>query len=152
MLELLEQKTVGRLAFLKDKGIQVIPYPDDPDEFNKPMGNRRVFVGIKRETLESLGNSGLILESSIVQSRRVEVEIYCQLKELRSHAGIYPMIELIRNILTGFRPFQEDPENYQSYYWNTRTEFIRQFEGYWDYAMNFEILIPYVKEIWQEID
>lgn len=141
MLETIEQSLLDQLEPLTKLGLRVVGFPENPEELGRPISYGQVLIGFKRESLQppSHHNNGV----SIVQPRRVEWDVVLQIKNLRSHAGAYPVMDKIRDLLTGFRP----PDTLRPLY-ETQADFVDLRDGIWTYNMTFAIDLIYTKKPW----
>jgi hypothetical protein len=140
MLAEIEEAIINRLQTLQDDGVRVIGFPDNANELGKPMGVGQVLVGFKKESLSSA--TGNVLTAPIVQTHTLKFEISLQLKNLRSHSGAYPIMDRIRQLLTGFKPIELLKPMYQS-----EGGFIDIKEGIWYYSMIFDLQTYYTKKL-----
>jgi hypothetical protein len=139
MLAEVEAAIVDRLAPLKSQGIKVLPFPENPGELGKPATNAQIFVGFKRETLEI--PQMVNYDAPSIQPRILEYELILKLKDLRSHKGVYPILDKVRDLLTGFRPLPNAKALYA-----TTSGFVDLDQGSWVYSMTFAFHHPYQRQ------
>lgn len=135
MLLEVEQAIVSRLTAVLPT-IKISPFPESPAEFGKPTTKSQIFVGFKKETLEApqLVN----YDAPSIQPRILEYELIFRLKDLRSHTGVYEVIDQIRDCLTGFAPLPNSKALYES-----QSGFVDLDQGLWFYSMTFVLHHPY---------
>jgi hypothetical protein len=77
----------------------------------------------------------------IYQDKKLEFSITIVMKHLRTHEGAYEYLDIVRQILTGFKP-----ENCSKMI-PTKEEFIGEDNGIWQYSINFCLITPSIEEI-----
>lgn len=83
-----------------DPKIRVLAFPDKPTEIGRSQMSQAVYVRYAGTNLSRVeGNRG-----PYVQRGTMDFEVRLLVKNLRSHVGVYELIELIHSRLTGFRP------------------------------------------------
>lgn len=138
MLVELEEAIVQRLQSLQDNGVKIIGFPDNPSELGRPFPSGQILVGFKKE---SLGQPAAVVTTApIIQPWTIEFELSLQLKNLRSHSGAYPIMETIRDLLSGFRPPMVTRPIYQ-----VQGGFVDLKDGIWFYSMIFACHTTYQK-------
>ncbi len=102
MLAEIEAAIVEQLQPLQEQGIKVFAFPDNPSELGRPFTGGQILVGYKDEDLsEPPGN---VTTTTIIQTQTLQFELSLQLKNLRSHTGALPVMDAVRDLLTGFKP------------------------------------------------
>lgn len=138
MLLELEQAIVARLsgsATLAE--VQVLPFPTDPADLGLPVNARQIYVGFKQENLDSpnsITKGGRIPP----QRRKLEYELVLRMQELRSHRVSYPVMDAVRECLTGYRPSIPGGVLTTGFY-QVSGGFVDFGAGLWLYSMTFAI-------------
>ncbi|MGA7934727.1 MAG: Gp37 family protein [Kovacikia sp.] len=135
-IEQIEDAIVKRLEPLNNSSVRVYPFPDNPQELKKPAGDR-VLVGFRREVFSTPQSNNPL--APIQQQRSLQFEVVLQLKNLRTHAGAYPVMARIRDLLSGSFPDKNKP------LYQTAGGFVDVTEGLWTYSMTFTLQTFYVK-------
>jgi Gp37 protein len=142
MLAEIEAAIVERLQPLQEQGIKVFAFPDNPNELGRPFTGGQILVGFKDENLsEPQGN---VTTAHIIQSQTLQFELSLQLKNLRSHTGALPVMDAVRDLLTGFKPPNVTHPMYQ-----TKGGFVDldSKTGIWFYSMVFLCRRQYQKKL-----
>jgi hypothetical protein len=67
----------------------------------------------------------------VVQTQTMQIEIAALMRALRTHDGLYPLLDSVRRALTGFRPAGCSPMH------PMRETYTDYAEGVWQYTMEF---------------
>jgi hypothetical protein len=140
MIAEIEESILQRLQLLNDGGLRIAGFPDNPQESGRSMPNGQVLVGYKKESLEPPNT--FIEDTPVIQKWTLEYEISVQLKNLRSHTGAYPVMDEIKELLTGFRPSPINQPLYQ-----IQGGFVDMKDGIWYYSMIFGVRTNYIKKV-----
>lgn len=119
----------GSKSFVKD-------FPDKPQNLETVVPNGQVLVGYKRSTFSLIQNF-----YPITMNQLVEFEISFQLKNLRTHNGIYELIDIIRFGLLGFIPLQGVIRGM----YPTSETFVSFEQGIWYYSQVFVVPLVVVE-------
>ncbi len=142
MLAEIEETIIERLSPpLIEMGLRVAGFPDNPQELGRPMPSGQVLIGYKKDSLETPNT--FAQNASMIQKWVIEFEVSLQLKNLRSHIGAYPIMDSIKNLLTGFRPSVINQPLYQ-----IQGGFVDMKDGIWYYSMVFGVRTNYIKKPW----
>ena len=136
----IEAAIVQQLSPLQDSGLQVLAFPDNPQALGRPAPKGQVLVGYKSDQLDPPGS---INSSTIIQKQTIEFEVSIQLKNLRNHSGVYPVMVQIQELLTGFKPIGHQT---QAMY-KVRGGFVDISEGTWFYSMVFACPLSYLRKL-----
>jgi hypothetical protein len=99
MLQEIEKAIARHLEVLfVDKPLRLRAFPDNPKELGLPAPRGQILVGYKRSSFRKVGDFPLSVEMLS------EWEISLQLANLRTHTGVYPLLDLLRTSLFGFVP------------------------------------------------
>lgn len=125
----IENTIISRLK-TKIPELLVDSYPDKPEkffeEFAHPKGAILVhYLGSSMSDSQAL--------NFILQDRRADFGIILVTRDLNSHNGAYTYLDRIREALTGFRI------DGCSKIYPTREEFLDEWDGIWQYGMNFSL-------------
>lgn len=133
MIGEIETAIVERLA-ARLTGVKVEAFPDKPDtyKFHHPKGT--VLVAFGRATYSAPRAIDIV-----VQERRIEWDITLLMRNLRDHAGAYPVLDAIRLILTGWRTCGAGK------LMPVREQFLDQHQGVWTFALTMAHTIPTVE-------
>lgn len=134
----LEAELVSRLSAVADNTLRVMPTPDDVEEVKRPKTSR-VLVAFSGESLQPPRNK-INRDAPITQSYEIKFTLILQLKNLRSHQGALPLINQLRDLLTGWSPSVTGFPIYQA-----STEFVSNTDGLWTFAMVFVAPAVYQK-------
>lgn len=137
-IDQLERSLVEQLKPLEEEfNIKVIAFPDA--ENIRPATQAFTLVGWVTEDLAP-PNGRSLKTRSMIQDRTLRFEVAIHLKNLRSHAGAYAVIERIRELIAGHR-LEEYPS---AAFYTTAGRFVERDHGFWTYQVFAEIQIPYV--------
>jgi Gp37 protein len=138
-----ERAIVAKLAAALP-AIVVTAFPADPNEWLKPIQKDTIFVGWRGESLErpAVGTLNTV-PRNINQSRTLTFELVFQFRDLRTHTRLYPVLEEVRDLLTGFRPI-ESP--HARFLYESRAGFMDFNRALWLYSMSFELVLPYSRK------
>jgi hypothetical protein len=140
---LAERAIVAKLAAALP-AIVVTAFPADPSEWLKPIQKDTIFVGWQGESLESPATGNMIqTPRNINQSRTLRFELVFQFRDLRTHERLYPVIEEVRDLLTGFRPIDFP---HARFLYESRAGFMDFNRALWLYSMSFELSYPYSRK------
>jgi len=131
-----ESWIVEQLQPLVSQGYRVEPYLDQQ---GRPHGRGQVIIAYRRSRFSAPPGSN-VRPTTLTQSQQIEFEIVLQLCDLRSHQGAYPMLNQIRDLLSGSAPTPLDRTIFQ-----TEEENLGQSEGIWSFSMIFQTLSHYQK-------
>jgi Gp37 protein len=99
MLQEIEAAIAQQLEVaLLGKPLRLRAFPDNPKEMGLPTPKGQILVGYKRSGFRKVGDFPLSVEMLS------EWEISIQLTNLRTHTGVYPLLDLTRTTLFGFVP------------------------------------------------
>lgn len=123
ILDKVRSLAAGSRSFVKD-------FPDKPSNLETVVPNGQVLVGYKRSTFNLIQNF-----YPITMTQNVEFEVSLQLKNLRTHNGIYSLIDVIRFGLIGFVPLQ----GIQRGMYPISESFVSFDQGIWYYSQVFVV-------------
>lgn len=75
------------------------------------------------------------------QQRTLNFELSLSYKDLQTHRDNYAIIEKLFELLTGFQPI--DCDGMYGALYGTRDSFISNTEGFWRYALTFQMLVDH---------
>lgn len=140
MLKATEDAIVAQLAITPEwpVAIRVAAFPDKPFDLGYPQMGTGVFVrfaGLRYPPVES--NRG-----AYVQVGTADFEVRVVVKDLRSHAGAYDLIEAIHKRLACFMPPNDPPYSFGlPGFWLSRADLVDHEKkgGLWDWGAMFSI-------------
>lgn len=132
-LILIENAIIARLRLYITSRIKVAGYPDNPDKLNLPLGYGQILVGYKSSkfTPTSFNPAGV--------HQMMEFDVQIQMKELRTHQGIYGFLDFCRAVLTGFIP-----PGATGGMMPTSEGFIDSVDGIWFYSQGYSVPVVFV--------
>lgn len=142
MLLEIEASLVDRLRAGMPEQIRVAPWPDKPLEFARPQNIGTIFVRIGR--LKLLPRQSASYQA--IQDCQLTIELRLLLKDLRSHVGAYPSIELAQRLLTGWKhPNQDGYAFKQAGLQLLEADLVERVadSGQWDWGMIFAAELTY---------
>jgi hypothetical protein len=116
---------------LTRQGIKVRPVPDNLKELRAPTQAGQVLIAYKQSSFRSVASNPLTYEQLL------QFDINLQVKGLRSHVGVYPLLDQMRLLLAGWHcgsPAQKRPAYLQA------ERFIDVEEGMWSYSQS--LIVP----------
>ena len=140
MLAEIESAIASQLeTSLKDSGVKTEAFPDTPQSNPRVTPKGRVMVGYQGSTFDTTAEEPLSLWMEM------SFGIVVQVANIRSHTGALPILDKIRESLTGFRPvggtsraMRPKSEAFDDYDEKT---------GIWYYQAVYVFGIPYPSEI-----
>ncbi|MEM8602837.1 MAG: Gp37 family protein [Cyanobacteria bacterium P01_H01_bin.121] len=141
-IEPIEQAIIEQLrSDLDPSDAAIEAFPDSVEDWRRPRGSARIYVGFQRETLEPPPHQNFDT-LKFQQGRTLDFLITISVKSLRREAtGVYALMRKIRRSLAGFRPLPDRRALYQT----TSGFSDYNAEGFWIYNMTFVINYPYVR-------
>lgn len=130
----IETAIVNELAE-KLEGVKIEGFPDDGAELGKAAPARRILVGYQSSDFEILAENPALFVKEILT-----YEITIGVKGLRTHSGVYMLLEEVRRILTGFLPVQAINARKMR---PTGCSYKGIESGIWYYSANFTFEISY---------
>lgn len=130
----IETQIIERLK-AKIQDLHIEGFPEKPSEFRliHPKGAILVhYQGGNYSESKSI--------DCIYQDKKLEFSITIVVRHLRKHEGAYEYLDIIRQILTGFKP-----ENCSKMI-PVKEEFIAEDNGIWQYSINFSLITPSIEE------
>lgn len=133
LLITIENAIIARLKQYVLSRIKIAGYPDNPDKIGLPLGYGQILVGYKSSTFKatSFNPAGV--------QQLMEFDLQLQLKELRTHQGIYGFLDFCRAVLTGFIP----PGATGGMMPNAEG-FIDSTDGIWFYTQSYTVPVMFV--------
>jgi Gp37 protein len=136
MLKEIESALVDRLTDrLRPNGLRLTAFPDKLSELGKPALSGQILIGYKRSTFRTVSVDPFCYEMLL------QFDINLQLKDLRSHTGVYPLLDAIRFELAGW--FCGSSAQKRPAYWQAE-KFDDVDEKIWAYTQS--LIIPLVIE------
>ncbi|MEX0271395.1 Gp37 family protein [Leptolyngbyaceae cyanobacterium UHCC 1019] len=140
MLAEVEKAIVSRLSE-QVRGVKILPFPESPADFGKPISSATLFVGFKQERLEA--PPGINPQRILIQPRTLEYDIVFRLKDLRSHTSVYPVIDHVRDALSGF-----DTKVHGVFpLYELQSGFVAVVDSLWLYTATFACSAPYLRKV-----
>jgi len=143
MLQEIEAAITQHLeALVVDKPLRLRAFPDNPRELGLPTPRGQILVGYKRSSFRKMGDFPLSMEMLS------EWEISLQLMNLRTHTGVYPLLDLLRTSLLGFVPLAGMDRGM----YPTSEAFSDLDEGTWYYTQSWiaPLMLPREYEVIDE--
>lgn len=145
-LKTVEAEIVGLLGTaLADEGVRVVAWPDRPTEIGRAQMKDGLYLRFAGLDLElPMGN-----KNHQIQQGKIRFEARLLVKDLRSHAGAYNLIEKIQSWLTGFRPGPASSRGDYSFGVQglalTQARLVERLDesGQWDWGLIFETPVVY---------
>lgn len=97
--EQVETDILTRLAPLSGFDIEVVPLPENQNDFKRPFGKGKVTVGYKGSKWKMPSSTGEVSQLEIVT-----FEFGLQSRTLRGPVGIYTILNFVLVALIGFKP------------------------------------------------
>ncbi len=138
MLQVVEQAIVDRLVSALPSQVRVLAFPDQPIDQGLVRNETTVYVRFAGIELESNGHQ----RSAFAQLGVVMFEVRFLVKDLRSHVGAYPLMEVCQKSLSGWLPVGSNGYSFSlPGVQLTRMELIERFSDYalWDWGLMFRI-------------
>lgn len=136
MLAEIESALVAKLTSkLTYRGLRLTAFPDNINELGKPTLSGQILVGYKRSTFRTVTPDPLTYEQLL------QFDINLQLKNLRSHTGVYPLLDEVRFELAGW--YCGSAAQKRPAYWQSEA-FSDVDEGIWSYTQS--LIVPLVIE------
>lgn len=85
-------------AGIQKRGVKLHAFPDSAAELGRVQQRFQVLVGYKGASFADVG------EEPLQQTMLMSWEVSIQVAALRSHTGVYPLLDIIRTAMTGFIP------------------------------------------------
>jgi hypothetical protein len=136
MLLEIEQAILDKLKAALSTRVRLKAFPDNPNEVGNPAPKGQVLVAYKRSSFKQLTDQPPMVEMMM------EFEISLQLQNLRTHTGIYEILDITRRSLFGFRPHPEANRGL----FPTNEGFQGLEEGIWYYTQSYNMPIRIVAE------
>lgn len=134
MLLEIERAIVSKINQVLSGTFKVKGFPENPKELGQPMPSAQILVGYKRSTFQLISRGPTTLNQS------AEFEIKYMLKNLRTHTGVYPVLDLVRTALTGYIPIQGPAQGL--YPTDEGFEDLDQSTWYYNQTFTIDLLIP----------
>lgn len=138
MLQAVESAITDRLGMVLPAAVRVLAFPDIPIEQGFVKGATTVYVRFAGIELDAVSSQ----RSSFAQRGFVVFEVRFLVKDLRSHIGAYPLMELVQKALSGWLLSGSDDYSFTlPGLQMTRMELIERLSAYslWDWGMMFRI-------------
>ncbi len=137
----LEQAIIDRL---KDKvqGVNVAELPLDPAEIGVTVSATQIWVAFREESFDPVVSVMSNPRKPPTQGRKIVFELIIRAQELRvkGHQRIYPILDAVRDALTGWMPeaIHSNRDVTRPFY-PVRAGFTNMGAGLWVYSMTFAI-------------
>lgn len=126
MLKEAEAAIIKRVeAILTPFEVTIAPFPGDSDQQPKPGRKGMILIGYKRSRFRLTSTQPVTCE--II----AEYELSIQLRDLRSHTGAYPLLDMMRYAITGLIPLKGP----LSKCYPVQEGFIKVEDGIWYYTL-----------------
>ena len=123
-------------AGLNNRGVKLHAFPDNAAELGRVQQRVQVLVGYKGASFADTG------EEPIQQTMLMSWEVSIQVANLRTHTGAYPLLDIIREAMTGFIPIAGPVRAMRP-----RSErFADLDQGIWYYVMEFVLPVSWPAE------
>lgn len=111
--------------------VSVSPYPSDVEQQAKPIQKGMILIGYKRSRFREISYEPMVCEMIC------EFEVSLMLRDLRSHVGAYPILDMIRYAITGFIPLKGPSGKC----YPIQEGFVDIENGIWRYAMSVGVAL-----------
>lgn len=127
----IETAILERLKAVLSTQVRVKAFPDAPGEVGVPAPRGQILVAYKRTSFKQLTDQPPMIEASL------EFEVSLQLANLRTHTGVYEILDIARHALFGFRPHPEANRGL----FPVSESFQDLDEGIWYYTQSYTLPI-----------
>jgi hypothetical protein len=147
----LEEAIIDRL---KDKvpGVNIAELPLDPAEIGVPVSATQIWVAFREESFDPVVSVMSNPRKPPTQGRKIIYELIIRGQELRAkgHQRIYPILDSVRDALTGWMPeaIHRNRDVTKPFY-PVRSGFTNMGAGLWVYSMSFAIDSSYTAPLQQ---
>lgn len=137
----LEEAIIDRL---RDKitGVNVSELPLDPAEIGVPVSATQIWVAFREESFDPVVSVMSSPRKPPTQGRKITYELIIRAQQLRvkGHQRVYPILDSIRDALTGWMPeaIHRNRDVTRPFY-PIRSGFTSMGTGLWVYSMSFTI-------------
>jgi hypothetical protein len=122
-------------------GVDVNQLPLDPAEIGIPVTGTQIWVAFRKETFEAPARGGVSNPTKPVsQNREITFELIIRSQDLRikGHQRVYPILDAIRDALTGFMPCALHVGNGMTKpLYPVQAGFTNMGQALWVYSMTF---------------
>jgi hypothetical protein len=126
--EIVENDIVARLqAKIVQDNLTIIPIPEDETEILPVFGQRQIIVAFANEEADADENTSIV-----TQNTHNTFSVLLQGKKLRGVTGLYPLAELVKAALIGFKP----TDCRELIYSNHR--FVKNDKKVFEYVLDFK--------------
>ncbi|MBW4668432.1 MAG: Gp37 family protein [Cyanomargarita calcarea GSE-NOS-MK-12-04C] len=116
-------------AILAPFEVTIAPFPGDSDQQPKPGRKGMILIGYKRS------RHRLTSVEPVTCEVIAEFELSLQLKDLRTHRGAYPLLDMVRYAMTGLIPLKGPLGKC----YPVQEGFLKVEDGIWYYAQVFAV-------------
>lgn len=117
--------------------IAISGFPGESEQESRPGRQGRIFIGYKRSRFQQTAGEPLTLNTT------AEFEVALMLRDLRTHTGAYPVLDLVRRSLTGY---WIPCDNVAGKCYPVAEGFLKIEEGVWYYSQSFAVPLMLVEE------
>lgn len=144
MLAELESALIARVKAVlngNNQDICIAGFPGADDERARPGRQGQILIGYARSRFQPQGGEPLTLNTT------AEFEVALMLRDLRTHTGAYPILDLVRRSLTGY---WVPCDNVAGKCYPVQEGFLKIEEGIWYYSQTFALPLMLVEESVEE--
>ena len=137
----LEDAIIQRLQG-KIPGANIQELPLDPSQIGEPTTATQIWVAFREEQFDPVVSVMSNPRKPPTQGRKITYEIIVRGQELRvkGHQRIYPILDTIRDVLTGWMPTAiHRHRDVTRPFYPVRSGFTNMGTGLWVYSMSFAI-------------
>lgn len=132
-------------------GVDVNQLPIDPAEIGIPVTGTQIWVAFRKETFEAPAKGGVSNPiKPVSQNREITFELIIRSQDLRvkGHQRVYPILDVIRDALTGFMPCALHVGNGMTKpLYPVQAAFTNMGQALWVYSMTFVCQAVYTAPI-----
>lgn len=140
MLAELEAALIARVKAVlngNNQEVCVAGFPGADDERARPGRQGQILIGYKRSRFQQTAGEPLTLNTT------AEFEVALMLRDLRTHIGAYPILDLVRRSLTGY---WVPCDNVAGKCYPVQEGFLKIDEGIWYYSQTFALPLMLIEE------
>lgn len=138
--ETVENDIVTKLGtIITDPNITIIPVPEEDTEILPGYGKRQIIVAFASEEADADENT-----SVVIQNTHITFSLLLQGKKLRGDSGLYPLAEVVKATLAGFKPTDCRELTYAAH------RFLKNDKKVFEYVLDFKTQCTRVQDITEE--
>lgn len=131
-----EEHILAQLAPVVEAGYAVEPFLD---QLGRPQGRGQIVVAYK-QTTAATPQGKTIQQTQFTQSEVLTFELVIQVCNLRTHREAYPLLNQVRDLLTGTAPTELDRPLFMN-----RQENLLHDQGIWTFVQTYTTTLYYIK-------